>query len=59
MLGYNYLPMTPIDFIHVILGAIKSGSLPQVGYGSYIVLAVLVAIEGPVATLLGAARGAQ
>ncbi|MCE1255078.1 MAG: VTT domain-containing protein [Anaerolineae bacterium] len=47
--------MTPLDFIHVILGAIKSGSLPQVGYGSYIVLAVLVAIEGPIATLLGAA----
>ena len=47
--------MTLIDFFHVILGAIKSGSLPQVGYGSYIVLAVLVAFEGPVATLLGAA----
>lgn len=54
-MGYNYLPMTPIDFIHVILEAVKSGSLPQFGYGSYVVLAVLVAVEGPIATLLGAA----
>jgi len=47
--------MTLIDLFHVILGAVKSGSLPQVGYVSYLVLAVLVAVEGPVATLLGAA----
>jgi membrane protein DedA with SNARE-associated domain len=47
--------MTIIDFFHVILGALKSGNLPQVGYISYIVLAVLVAVEGPIATLLGAA----
>ena len=47
--------MTIIDLFHVILGAIKSGSLPQVGYISYVVLAILVAVEGPVATLLGAA----
>ena len=47
--------MTIIDFFHVILGALKSGNLPQVGYISYIVLAVLVAVEGPVATLVGAA----
>ncbi len=33
----------------------KSGQLPQLGYWTYLVLAVLVAIEGPVATLLGAA----
>jgi len=47
--------MTIIDFFHVILGALKSGNLPQVGYVSYVVLAVLVAVEGPVATLVGAA----
>jgi membrane protein DedA with SNARE-associated domain len=35
--------------------AMKSGHLPQLGYWTYLVLAVLVAIEGPVATLLGAA----
>jgi membrane protein DedA with SNARE-associated domain len=35
--------------------AIKSGQLPHLGGWTYLVLAVLVAIEGPVATLLGAA----
>jgi membrane protein DedA with SNARE-associated domain len=39
---------------HFIL-AMKSGQLPQLGYWTYLVLALLVAIEGPVATLLGAA----
>lgn len=38
-----------------ILLAIKSGQLPQLGYWTYLALAVLVAIEGPFATLLGAA----
>jgi membrane protein DedA with SNARE-associated domain len=47
--------MTIIEFFHVILGAVKSGNLPQVGYVSYLVLAILVAMEGPLATLLGAA----
>jgi membrane protein DedA with SNARE-associated domain len=38
------------------LGAyIRSNQLPQVGSWSYFILAILVAIEGPVATLLGAA----
>ncbi len=37
------------------IAAIKSSQLPQLGYWTYLVLAVLVAIEGPVATLLGAA----
>ncbi len=35
--------------------AMKNGSLPQLGFWTYLVLALLVAIEGPVATLLGAA----
>jgi membrane protein DedA with SNARE-associated domain len=35
--------------------AMKSGQLPHLGNWTYLVLAVLVAIEGPVATLLGAA----
>ena len=35
--------------------AMKNGQLPQLGYWTYLVLAVFVAIEGPVATLLGAA----
>jgi len=35
--------------------AMRSGHLPQLGYWTYLVLAFLVAIEGPLATLLGAA----
>ena len=35
--------------------ALKSGQLPQLGFWNYIFLALLVAIEGPIATLLGAA----
>jgi membrane-associated protein len=35
--------------------AVKSGQLPQLGFWTYLVLAILVAVEGPVATLLGAA----
>jgi len=46
------------DFLTFLgnLGAyIRTNHLPQVGGWSYIILAILVAIEGPVATLLGAA----
>jgi membrane protein DedA with SNARE-associated domain len=39
------------DFIQ----AMKSGQLPLLGYWTYLVLAILVAVEGPFATLLGAA----
>jgi membrane protein DedA with SNARE-associated domain len=35
--------------------AVRSGQLPQLGYWTYILLALLVAVEGPIATLLGAA----
>lgn len=35
--------------------AAKAGQLPQLGYWTYILLGVLVIIEGPIATLLGAA----
>ncbi len=39
------------DFIQ----ALRSGQLPQLGTWTYILLAALVAVEGPIATLLGAA----
>ncbi len=35
--------------------ALRSGQLPQLGAWTYVLLAVLVAVEGPIATLLGAA----
>ncbi len=34
---------------------LQHGQLPEVGHWNYILLAVLVALEGPIATLLGAA----
>ena len=34
--------------------ALKNGSLPQLGIWTYFLLALLVAVEGPIATLLGA-----
>ena len=37
-----------------LVAALKSGQLPQLGYWTYILLAMLVAVEGPIATLLGA-----
>jgi membrane protein DedA with SNARE-associated domain len=43
------------QLIQNFLLAVKSSQLPQLGYWTYLVLAVLVALEGPVATLLGAA----
>ena len=35
--------------------ALRSGQLPQLGTWTYILLAAMVAVEGPIATLLGAA----
>jgi membrane protein DedA with SNARE-associated domain len=40
---------------HDLVVTVKSGQLPQLGYWTYIILALLVAVEGPIATLLGAA----
>jgi membrane protein DedA with SNARE-associated domain len=44
-----------IQLLQSFLTTLKSGQLPELGYWTYLVLAILVAIEGPVATLLGAA----
>ena len=35
--------------------SLKNGQLPQLGIWTYLLLAMLVAVEGPIATLLGAA----
>ena len=46
------------NFFKMLQGLVvvlKSGQLPQVGLWTYVVLAMLVAVEGPIATLLGAA----
>ena len=41
--------------LHDVVVTLKSGELPQLGFWTYIILALLVAVEGPIATLLGAA----
>ncbi len=38
-----------------IVLALRSHQLPELGYWTYLILALLVAVEGPIATLLGAA----
>jgi len=43
------------QFLHNLYLAIRSGQLPELGIWTYIVLGVLVLLEGPIATLLGAA----
>jgi membrane protein DedA with SNARE-associated domain len=43
-----------LELLQTFVFYLKSGQLPQLGYWTYILLAALVAIEGPVATLLGA-----
>jgi membrane protein DedA with SNARE-associated domain len=44
-----------IALLQNFLEALHSGQLPQLGVWTYILLAGVVAVEGPVATLLGAA----
>jgi len=41
--------------LHNVVVTLKSGELPQLGFWTYIILALLVAVEGPIVTLLGAA----
>lgn len=41
--------------IQSFIQSLRSGQLPQLGTWTYILLAALVAVEGPLATLLGAA----
>ena len=38
-----------------LVEALRSGALPEFGHWTYIVLGLLVLVEGPIATLLGAA----
>ncbi|MEX1020341.1 MAG: VTT domain-containing protein [Litorilinea sp.] len=44
--------------INEIVQSVRSGGLPDLGIWSYAILAVLVATEGPLSTLLGAAAAA-
>lgn len=44
-----------LQAIHSLVVTLRSGSLPELGHWTYIVLGLLVLVEGPIATLLGAA----
>ncbi len=44
-----------MDWIQNLWISLQNGQLPQLGLWSYLLLAILVAVEGPIATLLGAA----
>jgi membrane protein DedA with SNARE-associated domain len=44
-----------VELLQNFSSYLRSGQLPHLGYWTYLVLALLVAVEGPVATLLGAA----
>ncbi len=44
-----------VAFARALLAALRSGQIPEFGYWSYLILFVLVAIEGPISVLLGAA----
>lgn len=49
---------TIIEFVREVWSTIHSGAWPELGIWSYVLLALLVATEGPVSTLLGAAAAA-
>jgi membrane protein DedA with SNARE-associated domain len=44
-----------MEWIHTFWTSLHAGQFPQLGIWSYLILAIFVAIEGPIATLLGAA----
>ena len=44
-----------LEIIRNFWAALQQGQLPEVGQLNYLLLALLVAVEGPIATLLGAA----
>lgn len=49
---------TIIEIVREVWSTIHSGTWPELGVWSYVLLAILVATEGPVSTLLGAAAAA-
>lgn len=44
-----------LETIHNLIMTLRSGQLPELGFWTYIILGFLVLVEGPIATLLGAA----
>ena len=50
----SWLSMDIFEILRQIGSLMLKGQLPELGAWSYVALAVLVAVEGPIATLLGA-----
>ena len=46
---------TLLTIFQQLIAYLKSGQIPQLGYWSYFLLAIVVAVEGPITTLVGAA----
>jgi membrane protein DedA with SNARE-associated domain len=44
-----------LQLIHDMVLALRAGHLPELGFWTYIILGLLVLLEGPLATLVGAA----
>ncbi len=44
-----------LQLLHNLIVTLRSGHLPELGFWTYIILGLLVLVEGPIATLLGAA----
>lgn len=47
-----------IDIVQEIVRSLEAGELPELGWWSYVLLSLLVLLEGPMATLIGAAAAA-
>jgi membrane protein DedA with SNARE-associated domain len=54
-LGYNWIVSHFLGLFQLFFISLKNGQLPQLGIWTYFLLVFLVAIEGPIATLIGAA----
>ena len=54
-LGYNWSVSHFLGLFQFFFISLKNGQLPQLGIWTYFLLVFLVAVEGPFATLLGAA----
>jgi membrane protein DedA with SNARE-associated domain len=54
-LGYNWIVSHFLGLFQLFFISLKNGQLPQLGIWTYFLLLFLVAIEGPIATLIGAA----
>jgi membrane protein DedA with SNARE-associated domain len=44
-----------IHFLQAIILAMRTHQVPELGYGTYLILFLLVAVEGPIAILLASA----